>query len=95
MKVVVIGAGCVGLVSDACFAEFSNAVVAVDTDDAKITGLREGHSPIYELSLGKLVQDNMVEWNEFHAISPAQRKALMHGDVVVDSGLRCQGSGCP
>ena len=36
MNVVMIGAGYVGLVSGACFAEFGADVVCVDKDEAKI-----------------------------------------------------------
>ncbi len=53
------GAGYVGLVSGACFAEFGHDVAVVDTDAAKIAALREGRIPIYEPGLDRLVADNM------------------------------------
>ncbi len=56
-----MGAGYVGLVSGACFAEFGTDVVAVDTDAAKIAALRAGQMPIYEPGLERLVVDNMKE----------------------------------
>lgn len=58
MNVVMIGAGYVGLVSGACFAEFGANVTCVDVDEAKITALREGNIPIYEPGLDDLVQRN-------------------------------------
>ena len=61
MRIAVIGAGYVGLVSAACFAEFGTDVVAVDTDAAKVAALRAGQIPIYEPGLEKLVQDNTKE----------------------------------
>jgi UDPglucose 6-dehydrogenase len=56
-----LGAGYVGLVSGACFAEFGVEVCLVDTDAAKVAGLREGRIPIYEPGLDRLVQDNARE----------------------------------
>lgn len=53
-----LGAGYVGLVSGACFAEFGVDVCIVDTDPAKIAALREGRIPIYEPGLDRLVEEN-------------------------------------
>lgn len=53
-----LGAGYVGLVSGACFAEFGVDVCIVDTDPAKIEALREGRIPIYEPGLDRLVEEN-------------------------------------
>jgi UDPglucose 6-dehydrogenase len=58
MRIAMIGAGYVGLVSGACFAEFGVDVCIVDTDPAKIEALREGRIPIYEPGLDKLVEEN-------------------------------------
>ena len=61
MRIAIIGAGYVGLVSGACFAEFGTDVVAVDTDTTKVEALRAGRIPIYEPGLDALVADNMKE----------------------------------
>jgi UDPglucose 6-dehydrogenase len=58
MKVVMIGAGYVGLVSGACFAEFGASVICVDKQEARIDALREGRVPIYEPGLENLVRKN-------------------------------------
>ena len=42
MKVTIFGAGYVGLVSGACFAEFGVDVCIVDTDASKIEALHQG-----------------------------------------------------
>ncbi len=56
-----LGAGYVGLVSGACFAEFGVEVCLVDTDAAKVAGLRGGRIPIYEPGLDRLVEENARE----------------------------------
>lgn len=59
MKVAVIGAGYVGLVTAAGFAEAGNEVVCIDTDSPRIRALQHGHLPIYEPSLDALVELNV------------------------------------
>jgi len=59
MNVVMIGAGYVGLVSGACFAEFGARVVCVDKDERRIDALRRGEIPIYEPGLDDLVERNV------------------------------------
>jgi UDPglucose 6-dehydrogenase len=61
MRIAVIGAGYVGLVTGTCLAESGNDVVCVDVDEAKIRTLQEGRSPIYEPGLEELVQRNAKE----------------------------------
>ncbi len=58
MNVVMIGAGYVGLVSGACFAEFGASVICIDKDAAKINALSDGNIPIYEPGLEDLVKRN-------------------------------------
>lgn len=59
MKIAVLGAGYVGLVSGACFADFGHEVTCVDTDPAKIDSLRAGRIPIFEPGLDDIVERNV------------------------------------
>jgi UDPglucose 6-dehydrogenase len=58
MKIAMIGAGYVGLVSGACFSEFGVTVTCVDKDAEKIARLRAGEIPIFEPGLDDLVARN-------------------------------------
>ena len=55
MRVTMIGAGYVGLVSGACFSEFGVHVTCVDMDEGKIARLNAGEIPIFEPGLDQLV----------------------------------------
>ena len=59
MKIGMIGAGYVGLVSGACFSEFGVDGVCVDTDERRIEGLRAGKCPIFEPGLDNLIASNV------------------------------------
>ena len=59
MQVAMIGAGYVGLVSGACFADFGHDVCCVDLDQGKIDRLHAGVMPIYEPGLAELVAANV------------------------------------
>ena len=61
MKISVIGAGYVGLVSGVCFADFGHVVTCVDMDISKIEALQRGEIPIYEPGLEALVARNIKQ----------------------------------
>ncbi len=56
MKICVIGAGYVGLVTGVCFADLGNIVHCVDTDAHKIKKLNYGSVPIFEPGLEELLK---------------------------------------
>src|SRR6516162_9608965 len=61
MHIVMIGAGYVGLVSGACFADFGHIVTCVDKDADRIRALQQGEMPIFEPGLAELAAKNMRE----------------------------------
>jgi UDPglucose 6-dehydrogenase len=59
MRVTMIGAGYVGLVSGACFADFGHHVTCIDKDPQKVAALNRGEIPIFEPGLADLVEANV------------------------------------
>lgn len=55
MKIGIVGAGHVGLVTGACLAHLGHEVVCVDSDRTKINQLKRGKIPIYEPGLEEMV----------------------------------------
>jgi UDPglucose 6-dehydrogenase len=66
-----IGAGYVGLVSGACFADFGHQVTCIDKDAAKIGALRSGEIPIFEPGLAELVESNVRQGRLEFAAEPS------------------------
>jgi UDPglucose 6-dehydrogenase len=56
VRVAVFGAGYVGLVTGACFADLGHEVVVRDVDDGKIEALRGGDVPIHEPGLDDVLE---------------------------------------
>jgi len=61
MKLAMIGAGYVGLVTGAGFSQFGHQVVCADLDKAKVEKLNRGESPIYEPGLDDILIRNIRE----------------------------------
>lgn len=80
MRIAVTGAGYVGLVTAACFAEIGNHVICVDIDELKISHLNNDVIPIYEPGMDKLVVKNRKEGRlEF---STDLRSAIIHSEAI-------------
>ncbi|MGL4438675.1 MAG: NAD-binding protein, partial [Bosea sp. (in: a-proteobacteria)] len=60
MRIAIIGAGYVGLVSGACFADFGHDVTCIDVAADKIDALNAGRIPIFEPGLDQIVAGNMA-----------------------------------
>ncbi len=80
MRLAMLGAGYVGLVSGACFSEFGIDVVVADTDAARIARLEAGDIPIYEPGLEPLVAANVATGRLAFTDDPAAAAAA--ADIV-------------
>jgi len=80
MRVTMIGAGYVGLVSGACFADFGHTVTCVDKDPGKIERLGKGVMPIFEPGLAELVATNVKEGRLFFTLNAAD--AIRNADAI-------------
>ncbi|HEY53703.1 MAG TPA: UDP-glucose/GDP-mannose dehydrogenase family protein [Caldilineae bacterium] len=58
-QICVLGAGYVGLVTSACFADLGNNITCIDIDENKIETLNRGESPIFEPGLSEMMQRNI------------------------------------
>ena len=79
MRVTMIGAGYVGLVSGACFAEFGHHVTCVDKDPGRVAALKRGEIPIFEPGLSELVAANVRQGRLGFSVDPA---AVADSDAV-------------
>src|SRR6267143_40543 len=61
MNICVVGAGYVGLVTGAVFADLGNEVVVVDNVLDRVSMLQTGHLPIYEPGLEEMVARNVSD----------------------------------
>jgi UDPglucose 6-dehydrogenase len=61
MRISVIGAGYVGLVTGACLAKLANKVTLIDIDTHKIKSINSKASPLYEEGLDELLNQVNVE----------------------------------
>lgn len=80
MKVTVIGAGYVGLVTGVCLAELGFRVVCLDRQEERIRTLQSGDSPIYEPGLNPLILRNLDDRRIEFTTDAAH--AIAHGDVI-------------
>src|SRR5918992_676598 len=86
----IFGAGYVGLVTGACFAELGHDVVVRDVVPERIDALRRGEVPIYEPGLEELLERNSERVGyasnpEFTAEGTAVRDFMRPDRVVVGS----------
>lgn len=80
MKVTFLGTGYVGLVSGACLAEIGHEVICADIDKKKITLLKKGIIPIYEIGLEEIVDRNVKE--KRLSFTSDLKHAIQTSDVV-------------
>ncbi len=61
MKITVIGAGYVGLITATCFADLGNEVLCMEKIESNVHKLQKGISHIYEQGLTEILQKNLEE----------------------------------
>jgi UDPglucose 6-dehydrogenase len=80
MQVCVIGTGYVGLVTGVCLAHIGHHVICVDNNEAKVSLMQSGQSPIFEPGLSELMQDAIQSGKiEFTTDLAA---GVTHGEVL-------------
>ena len=79
-NITIIGAGHVGLVTAACFADIGNKVICVDNDFQKISNLKNGILPFYEPGLLEIVLQAMKNDRLFFASDI--REAVKDSEVI-------------
>jgi UDPglucose 6-dehydrogenase len=79
MDICVIGAGYVGLVTGACFADMGHKVICVDNDKRKIDLLKKNKPPFYEKGLEEIVRKNVTagRLSFSYAIKEGVKKSLV------------------
>jgi UDPglucose 6-dehydrogenase len=80
LKISVIGAGYVGLVTGGCFAEIGHEVLCTDNDAAKIATLEAGRLPIYEPGLDAVIAKTRKEGRLRFSSNPEE--AVDAGDAI-------------
>ena len=80
MKITVIGAGYVGLVTGACLAELGHQVLCVDNNPEKIALLNAAGVPIYEPGLQEYLARTRAE-GRIH-FTTEMNEAVDHGEVI-------------
>ena len=80
MKLCMIGAGYVGLVSGVCFSDLGNDVICVDKDLNKIENLKKGIIPIYEPGLDELALKNFK--NKRLKFSTNLKDSISKSDII-------------
>ncbi|WP_335980347.1 UDP-glucose dehydrogenase family protein [Streptomyces sp. CA2R106] len=78
MRVCVFGAGYIGLVTAACFADLGHTVAVRDINPGTVAALRAGRTPLYEPGLAELLAGN----TERLSFTLDAGEALRHADVA-------------
>ena len=80
MNLTVFGAGYVGLVTAACFAEKGSRVVCVDVDAGRVADLERGVLPVHEPGLAELLSDGRRGGGLTFTTDAAA--GVAHGDIL-------------
>ncbi|VXC21349.1 UDP-glucose 6-dehydrogenase [Pseudomonas sp. 8AS] len=80
MRLCVIGAGYVGLVTACCFAEMGNRVVCVERDPLRLARLTAGEAPIYEPGLEAMLKAHLGSGQL--SFSAQLEEGVRHAEVI-------------
>jgi UDPglucose 6-dehydrogenase len=80
MKLTIIGAGYIGLITASCFAEMGNEVICFDSDEKKIDDLDHYRLPVYEPGLEDLIRRNCIGNRLFFSTNLA--KAVQNSLII-------------
>jgi UDPglucose 6-dehydrogenase len=80
MRITIVGAGYVGLVTGVCLADSGNDVVALEIDVEKVERLNRGECTIFEPGLSELLQSNLSA-GRFKATSDLP-EAVRHAEII-------------
>jgi len=80
MKITVVGAGYVGLVTGVCFSHLGNEVLIVEKVPEKVKLLQKGISPIYEPGLDELLRRGLEE-NRLH-FTTSLKEGVSFSEVI-------------
>ena len=61
MRIGVLGAGYVGLITGACLADMGHYVVCIDIDKQKVDAINNKKTPFYEKGLSDLLKRNNIK----------------------------------
>jgi UDPglucose 6-dehydrogenase len=92
VRIIMLGAGYVGLVSGVCFAELGHDVTCVDVVEEKILALQAGKVPIYEPGLSALLTRNIKKGRlqfstTLSSVAPAEVYFIAVGTPGEESGM--------
>lgn len=80
MRITIIGAGYVGLVTAVCFACGGHQVICLEKDEARCRMLSEGQCPILERKLPEMLNQAFTDRKISFTTQP--QEAIPHGEIV-------------
>ncbi len=80
MRLTIFGAGYVGLVQAAVFADAGHDVLCVDLDPQKVDRLQRGIVPIFEPGLERLIEESLASGRLMFSVDAA--RGVHHGQVL-------------
>jgi UDPglucose 6-dehydrogenase len=90
MKISIIGAGYVGLVTGACFAELGHSVAIINRDLKKTKAINSARPPIFELGLENLLKKhvgkNIIAYNTYSPITDSDLSFICVGTPSNEDG---------